>query len=193
MGGREELPYFSHRLAASSAEMVGAMALGLAASETHREPQEQKTCSPCSSLTWQLVCPGLNRCFLLAGPAHSDMACATHLPAVPPRFLPLLARHMASPDSPCRATRAHPRFSHALHMETGFNDSREHPADFIQIHWQHLGKKNTTSSWWEFSLVFFSRTYQGCGVKPPSLSCPNKPALAPVHKGLVQARGVWRR
>lgn len=40
-------------------------------------------------------------------------------------------------------------------QETGFNDSREHPADFIQIHWQHLGKKNTTSNWWEFSLVFF--------------------------------------
>lgn len=60
-------------------EMVRAMVLCWAASETHCEPQEQKTRSPCSSLTWQLVCPGLHGCFLLAGPARSGMACVTHL------------------------------------------------------------------------------------------------------------------
>lgn len=64
------------------------LALGLAGSETHREPQEQKTRSPCSSLAWQLVCPGLHRCFLLAGPARSGMACATHLSAVSTTFSP---------------------------------------------------------------------------------------------------------
>lgn len=30
------------------------LVLGLAGSETHREPQEEKSCSPCSSLAWQL-------------------------------------------------------------------------------------------------------------------------------------------
>lgn len=99
------------------------LVLGLAGSETHHEPQEQKTRSPCPSLAWQLVCPGLHRCFLLAGPAHSGMARVTPLSAAPPRFLPLLARHMASPDSPCRATRAHPEFSPTLHMEAAFNET----------------------------------------------------------------------
>lgn len=93
------------------------LALGLAGSETHREPQEQKTCSPCSSLAWQPVCPGLHRCFLPAGPSRSGMAPVTHLSAAAPRFVPLLARHTASPDSPCGATGAFPEFSNALHTE----------------------------------------------------------------------------
>lgn len=106
------------------------LVLGLAGSETHHEPQEQKTCSPCSSLAWQLVCPGLHRCFLLAGPAHSGIARVTPLSAAPPHFLPLLARHMASPDSPCGATRAHPEFSHTLHMEAGSKSTQLNPSRF---------------------------------------------------------------
>lgn len=189
-----------HQLCREMATVYGLVS-GLAGSETQREPLEQKTHGPRSSLAQQLERPDLHGCSLPAGPARSDVGRVTHLSAVPPHFLPLPTRHTPSPDSPHGATRAQSRIQlfgarvRTLHRRQVSPRSKSIQLTSAQIHHGHLGEKKKIprriggNSAWFFSPVPGSRPGERSEASP-ACPCPHKPALAPAPAGEDVAKGI---